>query len=249
MRRALLLFTAIVFVLSAACAKDKKEKGARKNKKTRVVPQAVMEKDSKAAGYYTFDEKDVKGNVIIDRSPMKLNAYSNALGGAKVVDGKDGGGILFDGDEYIDIDEKVLSGEGATFAAWVFASKWIDKSHIFDAGDGMTHDVWCGADGGRLAAVMFGEEDEAEVSTALPKEKEWVHIALTFGDGKIVLYINGKEEEKASCNVKCGEIAKSWTGIYAGRSAWPDALFEGVMDNVCAFARALSAEEIAELAK
>lgn len=263
MKRVLLAAAAAALVLSGASAKAKKEKApkakkerAPKVKKTKApkMPKEasfITEKGSGVVGCYTFNEKEIVNNEIIDHSGERINVYSNALDGSVLVEGKTGSGLRFDGDEYIDLDDSVLSGEGASFAAWVKPDRWIDWSRIFDVGDGKVADMWCGVEGGsgKLRVDIFGLAGGAVLHTDLPPAGEWSHVAVTFGDGYLKLYVNGTLADSKECAMKPAGIVETMLGLYVGRSNWPDSLFVGVMDNVVAANRVLTAEEIAELAK
>lgn len=239
------------FTVNAKAKKEKapKEKKA-KGKKGAAEPFVIKDGDG-VMGYFSFDEDEVTDNEIIDHSGKGMNATTGALDGTVLAEGKSGNGMQFNGeDEYITIDNSMLGGDGATFAAWVNPTAWVDWARVFDIGDGNQCDVWCGMDfeTKMLRMDVFGPAGAVQIRSPLPPQGKWTHIAATFGNGKAALYVNGKLAQKLACPVTSADIGATVTGVYIGRSNWAaDPLFNGVMDDVVVASRALTDAEIASL--
>lgn len=250
--------TAVIAVLSMVfCtvnAKAKKEK-APKEKKAKAKKGAaepfVITDGCGVIGYFTFDEDEVADNEIIDHSGAGMNASTGALDGTVLEAGKNGNAIQFNGDdEYITIDNEMLSGDGATFAAWVNPKAWMDWMRVFDIGDGNACDAWCGmdAESKMLRMDVIGPGEPAKILSPLPPAGKWTHIAATFGNGKAALYVNGKLAQKLPCTTKTSDIGATVSGIFIGRSNWAaDPLFNGAMDEVLVANRAFTDAEIASV--
>lgn len=80
------------------------------------------------------------------------------------------------------------------------------------------------------------------------RANEWLHLAITFKDGSLRIFVNGKE---ISYKTKCDPMMDMPTGlskyIQFGSDYTPKAVFDGVMDELRIYNRVLSPEEIASL--
>ncbi|MCR4733733.1 MAG: LamG domain-containing protein [Treponema sp.] len=205
--------------------------------------------DADVVGYYTFEEA-VEDNELVDHSAAELNVWTGALDGSELTEGIKGQGLRFNGeDEFITLEADVLSGAGFTFAAWIKADMWNTWSRIFDFGDTKT-DVFLGVDGRTPGTLVLREEgSQIQVNTPLPEMEEWNHIAATFGDGQLVIFVNGVRAAEVPCGVTPEQVGATAQGLYIGRSNWADPLFKGVMDNIVVAKRILGDGEIAHLYK
>ncbi|MCH5295891.1 MAG: LamG domain-containing protein [Treponema sp.] len=216
------------------------------------VAPFLLTEDSGVVGYYTFDE-GVEDNEVVDHSFAGLNVYTAALDGSVTVPGKFGDGLQFSGDEYITLDSEILEGDGLTIAAWVKAAKWNPWARVFDIGNAKPRgDIFLCND--MRAANMLGlciegaGDPVVAVRSPIPVPGKWTHIAATFGNGKVAMYLDGKLTQELDTDVTIEEIAADAQGLYIGRSNWADPLFEGVMDDILVANRVFSAKEIARVA-
>ncbi len=220
--------------LLAGCAKGGKSK---------------LASDSSVVGYYTFDEA-IENDEIKDHSSAKTNAALDALDGFKMTEGISGQALLLDGTQYITLEDKVLSGDGLTLAAWVKVGAWKTWQRIFDIGGGDgTKDVFLAVDG-RMAGTFCAYEQSSAVSCNAPLTpiKKWTHLAMTIGNGKLALYVNGELAEEKDMPVSIADLKAGATGIFVGRSNWvADPLLEGAIDEIVVAKRAFSAAEITEI--
>lgn len=233
---------ALLCAPSVFAAKAKKEK---KSKGKSAEPYVISQGDG-VIGYFTFDEDEVADNEVIDHSGNGANATTGALDGTELTAGKNGNGMVFNGsDEYLEIGDELLAGDGVTIAAWVNPAAWQDWARVFDIGDTM-NDAWCGMDFNTkmLRMDVIGEKGNVEIYSPLPPAGKWTHIAATFGAGKAALYVNGKLTQKLDSKVTSADIAANVKGIYIGRSNWQDPLFNGVMDELLVANRVFSDAEI-----
>ncbi len=198
---------------------------------------------------WRFDEGS--GTVAGD----SWGSYNGTLnGGASWTSGKSGNAILFDG---VDDSVSIAGSSGLnlgkiTVTAWINASSWQNEHW---KGSIVTKDNWspstgwvlrCG-DNGKLSFVISVNNTWNEaVSDPIMQLNQWVHVAGTYDGDKIRIYING--ELKGEFDAADGEIDDSSIEIVIGRSAKdPSRIFEGVIDEVGIFERALSGEEILSL--
>ncbi|MFA6937714.1 MAG: LamG domain-containing protein [Treponema sp.] len=219
---------------------------AKSNLATKSIDPAA---DPGVVGYYTFDE-EVTDNEVVDHSSSALDIFSGAMDGSVTVEGVKGKALQFNGnDEYLTLDQSALEGDGFTFAAWIKADMWTTWARFFDIGD-TKKDVFMGVDGRQAGTIGLREESsQAQVNAPLPEMGVWTHVAGSFGDGKLKLYVDGAKVQEIICNVTPAKVAATAQGLYVGRSNWADPFFKGLMDEIVIAKRVLAPEEIAYLAQ
>jgi len=107
--------------------------------------------------------------------------------------------------------------------------------------------------GGRLRLEVGGG---AMVGTAVAADGEWHHVAAVLdNDGtpnvnEVRLYVDGVLDAASSAGDRTVDTMVWGASPEVGIGAWPGAgrCFEGVMDEVRVYERALSAEEVGVLA-
>lgn len=195
--------------------------------------------------YYCFDQGG--GEKVNDLSG---NGNHGQLQGVRCrSEGKVGAGGFFDGvDDYVRVENVDL--EAFTFAAWVKTStSRINNRRVFlfDSGDDSFFAVQ-GATGGDVEfnTVIWTEdenewEDEGvETGDRIVEENTWTHIVATFDGTKAGIYFNGRL-------IQTREFTrKGFTGtLYIGGiQAHNGELWEGAIDEVAIFNRALFAAEV-----
>ncbi|MCR4743471.1 MAG: LamG domain-containing protein [Treponema sp.] len=229
----------IVAALSAVALFSSCSKGGKSN----------LSSDSSVVGYFTFDE-EIVDDEISDHSKAKTNATLDALDGFQMTEGISGKALLLDGTQYITLEDHILSGDGLTMAAWVKVGAWKTWQRVFDLGGGDgTKDLFLAVDG-RMAGTFCAYEQSSAVTCNGPLTpiKKWTHLAMTLGNGKLALYVNGSLAEEKEISVSVADLAAGATGIFVGRSNWvADPLLEGAIDEIVVAKRAFSAEEISEI--
>lgn len=141
----------------------------------------------------------------------------------------------------------------STFTAWAKWNGGGNWQRFFDFGDGTGRYLFLTprASSGRLRFAMTvdgkGNEQIIEAPTAFPAGN-WCHVAVTLADtGTGCLYLNGEPvATNQHMTIRPWEIQARRN--YVGKSQWPDPLFDGLIDSVRVYGRALPAEEIRDLA-
>ncbi|MCR5217365.1 LamG domain-containing protein [Treponema sp.] len=201
-------------------------------KKSSAKKFAVNAEES-AVLYLTFDSENEAG-FTYKGSPVKG-------------EGLNGQALVFDGqDDYLELDKKILEGEGLTFSVNIKAESWSYWERIFDFGNGSDCDVWLGYDQATKALRLAA--GRASALAPLPPVNEWTNVTVTFGEKNAVIYVNGKLSQKLSIGVSPQKVLASVKGIYVGKSNWNDPMFKGSMDDIFIATRVFSAEEVASLA-
>jgi hypothetical protein len=194
------------------------------------------------------------GSTAYDASPAR---NTGTITGAVRVAGRDGAGsaLAFDGLK----DAVSIAGspsldlrETATVEAWVranaltgtAANRW--RAVLTKQGDtGLSYALYGNeAQASRPAAFVdiAGVHRSAAAGPALPA-LTWTHLALTFDNGALRLYVNGVERSSAAFT---GVIAQSpGAPLRIGGNSVLGEWFAGQIDDVRVYKRALTAAEIA----
>jgi hypothetical protein len=132
---------------------------------------------------------------------------------------------------------------------WNGGGSW---QRIFDFGNGTSRYLFLtpSANDGRLRFAITtnggGAEQRIIGPSALPIGS-WTHVAVTLDGSRGLLFVNGAPvATNPSVNIRPWQVmARS---NYVGRSQWPDPLFNGQIDSLRIFGRALAPAEIRDLA-
>lgn len=201
--------------------------------------------------YYSFDQAGTDG-AVADRSGR--NNSGRAVGGKWVSYGKQGGGFEFAaGGNHIHVaNSESLKMKRATLAVWFRTSMsdpiWrriIDKN--VDQGFGLVigGDAKGLSSRGRLAFAINGK---LCLSDNVVTDGAWHHGAATFDGENLKIYVDGLPQkqmvpfrEEIPSNANDLTIGLNRSNLTPREK---DQSFEGVVDEVMIFNRALSADEI-----
>jgi hypothetical protein len=197
--------------------------------------------------WWRFDE--ASGNTAIDATGGGRDGSS--VNGAAWETGKFAGAVRLDGaGAHVTLPAGIMADLSAcTVSAWVFldaASVW---SRVFDFGSGtvsymfLTPNAW-GTGALRFAITAGSGEQVINGTEPLPTGR-WTHVAVTLGEGRGILYVDGVEVGRnAAMSLTPSSLGTS-TQNFVGRSQWPaDPYLAGRVDDLRIYASALSATEI-----
>lgn len=130
-----------------------------------------------------------------------------------------------------------------TVSTWVNWKGGKDWQRLFDFGNGTTQYMFLTPKTGNFMrfAIKNGGAEQIVQTTPLAAG-QWVHVALTLGNGKANLYVNGEVKSSANVTIKPSDFKPSKN--YIGKSQFNDPLFGGLIDEYRVYNRALSADEI-----
>jgi len=227
--------------------------------------------------HYSFDPDTVAGTTITDVSGNGYDAalVGGAAINSDDIIGENGGALELDGSTgYVKLPDHLIQSlnlEKATFATWVKLDKNQQNQRIFDFASETGRQVnrntmylSTQGDTGNLefAIVTPFTEKFSNDSTLLGSSYKyavrgnsllatdaWQHIAITIDGFDAVLYVNGNEVARSSTyNVEPRMLLET-TMNYIGKSRrGSDSLFDGKFDDFRIYNRALSAEEVTQLA-
>jgi len=205
-------------------------------------------------GYWSMNEGS--GSFAGDSSGNKNTG--TLTNGPTWVDGKRGKALSFDGsDDYVNVASSTSSNitNAITISGWINVGNGTGtKEPIFESISGHASTnrmlvVTGGANNNRITIQFdIGGDNNNWYSSGTITRNTWIHIVYTFNGSLERFYINGVFNSQ---NSKSGTIA---AGIEAMKIGWsesesPDEYFNGLIDDVRIYNRALSATEIQALYK
>ena len=96
---------------------------------------------------------------------------------------------------------------------------------------------------GEQSKVAFGDTSDNFLGTPELRENRWTHVAVTLDDGALSFYFDGKLNNKGS---REAPISTNTSPVRIG-SDYDGRYFNGAVDDIRIYNRALSADEVAEI--
>ena len=130
----------------------------------------------------------------------------------------------------------------ATWVYWKGSSQW---QRIFDFGNNTNQFMFLTPRSGNntLRFDIKNGGSEQSVETAQLPANQWVHVAVTLGNGTAKLYVNGALKATSSgFTIKPSDLQPSMN--YIGKSQFADPLFNGMVDEFRIYNRVLSDADI-----
>ena len=199
------------------------------------------------AGYWNFDQGS--GATAYDSSGN--NNHGTIYGTSWFwTNGKVNGALYFDGsDDYVDCGnrETLDPTQEATIEAWVnFDILPSDVGHIMEiasrSGGGTDLDLQAEPDN-RIKFFIGPGSPNVVVSNTVVEIDKWYHVAATYQAGSnMKIYVNGALEKTTTISITRNSNSNNFS---IGQSLiWSGRFFEGKIDEVKIYNRALSEEEI-----
>ena len=198
-------------------------------------------------GFWRFDEATSgtipNGTIISDSSASLFNGTAvNTNGtGMSWIQGKTGGGIIFDGtDDAVSISDGNTMNDYPTCTLAAFF-KTTGGGRIFSIkrSAGSTH-ISIYVSGGKAQGGMNSLNNNL-ASSGSYNDGQWHHVAYTFDGSNAALYVDGKLDNQASGWTLSAPAAEDYPAI--GTLTNTD-YFTGSIDEMMVYSRALSASEI-----
>lgn len=213
-------------------------------------------------GYWQFDERE--GTTVLDRSGN--SNHGQIINGTRS-EGKYGQALALTGsdDSHVSIPGSTSLNsftDQLTVVAWVFPNVLPDEFNVvvsrqvgtllhpdqfylgFGPEDGNMHYKW------HLGTVDGASLLEGDIYEGTPEDNRWIHMAGTY-DGSIMrLYIDGVEigTQSLNGNIRVDDNPVTIGGEENGPTPQVvDGEFEGLIDEVRIYVRALDATEIREI--
>lgn len=214
-----------------------------------VVSAATLSKPPNnlgLVGYWSFNEGS--GTQAGDYSGNGNTGSFN--GNPSWVNGRFGNGLEFDGNDHISMGDIHSAPTEITLSAWVNLDSVVEEPILIK---GM------GAAGNReygmyilsnkvfasVAREAAGDVDSKSGATTVGTGA-WVHAAMTWDGSTLTIYKDGDDDGSVATSVGSGDIQDLADSLIIGRDETGD-YFNGEIDEVRIYNRALSATEVAAL--
>lgn len=198
--------------------------------------------------HWSFD--DGSGTVAADDTGHGHDCTLTAMDAATAwTEGRLGGALAFDGvDDYLDCaaPESLGSSEGS-IELWIAPDTLDDDRDLVNVfEDGYENFLLLRrANGGRvLLLIEQGDTPIVSVSSsAVLGQEGWHHVAVTQGGGGTLLYVDGAPVAGSGTNGPGWTSVLALAGAWIGGGHWSN--YQGRLDDVTLWARALRADEVA----
>lgn len=192
---------------------------------------------------------DGSGSTVVD----SVGGFNGSRVGATWTSGRMAGGVQFDGvDDYISVPNATAFQvtRALTITGWMRATSWdtgIEVAPVLRKGDANPNNWQLCVFNGYLNLVLDADDASAVINstTTLPVN-QWVFLAGTWDGSTARLYINGVLNRTAT---RTGTIGTDSRALYMGGRIGSTDVMNGRLDEVRFYNRALTAAEIADLAK
>lgn len=205
-----------------------------------TLPVIAAENDEPVL-QYTFDESNELADVN-GKNELKL------YGGASITDdGNNGKALLLDGtDGYALLPEDIVS-DSMTVSAWVKINQFTTWGRVFDLGSDANNNFFFAPYSGSSSRVEIKTPNGVDtMDCAQESEREWVHYAITYGDGAVSYYRNGRLINSKKVNQKLSDLKDELN--YIGKSHYDgDAYLAATVDDFRVYDRVLDTDEICSI--
>jgi hypothetical protein len=192
---------------------------------------------------YAFDEPS--GSAVVDASGL---GNAGTIQGATRAAGRSGDALSFDGtNDFVTVPNSTSLNPttGLTIEAWVYPTRAAVWQTVVmkERPGGLIYSLYESDDAGNPSAwVRTSSSDKSSQGPTAVPLNTWTHLALTYNRSQLLVYVNGSLASNTSVT---GNLATSTSALrIGGNSVWGE-YFQGRIDDVRIYNRALSAAEIA----
>jgi len=200
-------------------------------------------------GHWTFDGADTTATQVLDKSGS--NNTGTRYGGTSIINGKLGQAMKFNGTNGKVVTATLAGGttNTVTFVAWVNAKTLGAYRGIFSKIDVYKGIILSSPAGNPLSYGWEGTSDEHGASTNLIiTPGKWYLTAVVITPTRATVYLGGDGVLKTWVNVKTHNAYSLNTTWNIGvESSAANRWWDGSIDDVRIYSRALSAAEVAQL--
>lgn len=197
--------------------------------------------------YWPLDE--ITDGITPDLAQHGLHG---TVSGATLTDGRRGGALRFDGD-----GDAVLIGNPPelSFSGAITVAAWIRPRAFSGFRNVVAHGYTLGPDAevflrifdGRYEGGSYdGQDHRADVGARQGDDDRWIHLTIVYDGATWRLYRDGEQVDVTTDATGAVQVNEGWA--IGARGNGMERFFEGDIDEVRIYRRALSADEVAELA-
>jgi len=210
-----------------------------------LIAPLAFSQDESLVLYLPFDEGE--GDIAHD---MSGKGNDGTIHGAKWVDGKKGKALEFNGrDSYVEIphSDTLSPQKEITVMAWVFVREGASGELMI-----VSKGEWAPNLPYELSIVpeevifwqFYDNAGRDQCAPPAPPSGEWHHIAGTYDGERFKCYVDGELKKEFPYQ---GKLPQNTANVTIGRRSTADeCYFDGIIDEVAIFERALSEDEIRE---
>jgi hypothetical protein len=191
---------------------------------------------------YGFEE--TSGSTVVDQTGGNDGTISGA---SRTTSGRFGRGLSLDGlNDFVQIAHNTSLNPGTsglTVSAWVDpdVSSGTRLAVGKERTGGLGYGLYSRGSTGTPTASVFTTSNLATSATSALSTTQWSHIALTWSSNTLGLYVNGTQVTSRSTT---GSFGTSTGTLRIGGTSTASAYFDGLVDEVRVYQRALTAAEI-----
>lgn len=184
------------------------------------------------------------------------NSLSDAVGSSEVTyaDGMIGKSVCLTDKTYLTLPNGIMSdADDFTICAWVKPDEIATWARIFDFGTGTDKYMFLTVTNGTgttFAITVNNDKNEQKIvaPNTVFKAGEWTHIAVSKSSNSAVMYADGIEVGRNDAMTVSPSALGHTDKNYIAKSQYNDPYFSGCIDDFRIYKKALSAEEIREIA-
>ncbi|MCA9299452.1 MAG: RICIN domain-containing protein, partial [Phycisphaerales bacterium] len=163
-----------------------------------------------------------------------------------------GTSLVLDGvDDTLTLPGSIANTDDITVAAWVKWNGGAPWQRLFDFHNDTQENFYLTPSSSfgtmHLAITTNGSTREQHLDTAPLPTGVWTHVAVTIGGHTAVVYVNGRPATAGQVDLNPSDVAPTILAI--GRSPYGDPLFRGEIDELRLYDIALTADQVAALAR
>jgi concanavalin A-like lectin/glucanase superfamily protein/galactose oxidase-like protein/Big-like domain-containing protein/Kelch motif protein len=225
-----------------AQARDAAGNTARAADMTVYVSTSPPSQSDSLVAAYSFAEGS--GPIVADSSGN--NNTGNLTGAIWTTQGKFGKALSFNGGSSVTVNDSnsLDLTTGMTIEAWVYptvASTNWSTAVMKEQSNGLAYVLYAGSPANQPNVYIYPSAEQGVAGTAPLPLNTWSHLAGTYDGITLRLYVNGAQVASKAVS---GSIVSSTGALrIGGNSVWGE-YFQGIIDEVRIYSRALSQTEI-----
>ncbi|HMJ11714.1 MAG TPA: LamG domain-containing protein, partial [Polyangiaceae bacterium] len=197
--------------------------------------------------HYRFDE--TRGSSAADAT--RNNQPATLVDGANFASGIQGNAVSLDGDgEHVSLPANIVQSYRAfSISVWVRLNTTPSGARVFDFGTGTTRYMFLSprtsTNQTRFGISTGGIGAEQQLSTAALSTGNWHHVAVTLAGNTGTFYVDGAQVAQNTSMTLTPADLDDTNRNWLGRSQYTsDPFFDGRIDNLRMYSRALTLQEV-----
>jgi len=213
------------------------------------APTPTTPTEGGLVGYWNFNEGS--GNLAYDRSG---SGNDGTIHGATWVDnGSCEKALSFDGvDDYVETNPATFQSNDITVEAWIYPKSFSSYNEILRKGDRIGNNLLFTFDliSNKISFYIYsnGSQWDSIFGTTSLELNKWYHVVGVYrsSDKFFAVYVNGTEDNSKTSTLSSlyHDAYKYWISPRYDRQFVDSICFNGIIDEVRIYDRALSEEEI-----